>query len=161
LITLGLLAGLAYLLPLAAFVGSGRSVFLAFWEFACYRYYGALSLVHHDFDAVWVVQGFPMAILQSWLARYLIDYSPHALGSVAQIDLFATATISCAYGIGCVALVIWWVIPRVSVASKTTLTGVTLLIWPPLLPLFICTRLLDLRNPAVLWRHRVGAWVAD
>ena len=69
-ISIGLLSGLLYLLPLAAFLYSGRSLFFTFWEFACYRYYGSLSLLNHDFSSVWLVQGFPMAILQTWFARY-------------------------------------------------------------------------------------------
>ena len=127
---LGLLAGLLYLAPLGAFLYSGRSLFLTFWEFACYRYYGALSMLHGDFASIWVVQGFPMAIIQTGFAKYFLHHSPDDLGSVAQIDHFATATIVCAYGLGSLAMIGLWVAPCITFGQKIILTAGTLLMWP-------------------------------
>jgi hypothetical protein len=127
---IGVLAGCLYLLPLIGFLAAGRSPFMTFWEFGCYRYYGALSMLNHDFPNIWVVQGFPMAIVQSWVMRFFLAYSPAALGSVAQIDTFASVTVGIAYLVCALALGTLWFFRRLSLSNKIILTVATLLMWP-------------------------------
>lgn len=127
---IALLVALGVLYPLVQFKLSGNSVFLTFWEFACYRYYGGLSNLAGDLQNLWVVQGFPMALLQNAVLSLLQTGSPDSLGSVAQIDLFAWITLALAYGITAAILAWSWLRSNGELLDLATVSLMTLAMWP-------------------------------
>lgn len=123
--------GLALVLfPLAQFIFSGQSVFLHFWEFACYRYYTGLSNLSGDMQNLWVVQGFPMALVQNQVLRFFLAWSPDAVGSVSQIDQFASITLWIAYVVSALILAWTWVGTRLALQDRLAVTLMTLAMWP-------------------------------
>ena len=124
------LVALGVLYPLVQFKLSGNSVFLTFWEFACYRYYGGLSNLAGDLQNLWVVQGFPMALLQNGVLSLLLTESPDTLGSVAQIDLFAWITLWLAYGLTAAILAWSWLHGKLDTLDLATVSLMTLAMWP-------------------------------
>lgn len=84
-------------LPYAAFVASGASPFVMFWEFASYRYFGAMSYFEPTTLPFWMVQGMPMALIQTGIMLPLVLYDSGHIGTPEQIQLFSYASLLLAY----------------------------------------------------------------
>jgi hypothetical protein len=105
---IGLVCAALFQVPLLAFHFSGRSFFVDFWEPAADHYYSSLSILHGDFGAIFIVQGIPMAWLQTQFQHVISHLQPQEVGSVAQIDLFAAVTVWFAYlSIGLLIFCLW------------------------------------------------------
>jgi hypothetical protein len=88
---------IAPLFPYAAFVASGLTPFERFWEFACYRYFGALSYFEATILPFWLVQGLPMALLQVAIMWPFLTFDFSHIGTPEQIELFSYASLLVAY----------------------------------------------------------------
>jgi hypothetical protein len=88
---------IAPLFPYAAFVASGLSPFAAFWEFACYRYFGAMSYFEPTSLPFWIVQGMPMALVQAAIIGPFLTLDFGHIGTPEQIELFSYASLLVAY----------------------------------------------------------------
>jgi hypothetical protein len=88
---------IAPLFPYAAFVASGLAPFERFWEFACYRYFGAMSYFEPTTQPFWMVQGMPMAFMQTIIMLPLLAFDRSQIGTPAQIELFSYASLLVAY----------------------------------------------------------------
>src|SRR6266545_5433540 len=84
-------------LPYASFVASGASPFVMFWEFASYRYFGAMSYFEPTTLPFWMVQGMPMALIQTGIMLPLVLYDSGHIGTPEQIQLFSYASLLLAY----------------------------------------------------------------
>jgi hypothetical protein len=87
----------ASLLPFAAFIASGWSPFVTFWEFAAYRYFGAMSYFEPTTLPFWLVQGMPMALMQIIIMLPLVAFDRIHIGTPEQIELFSYASLLLAY----------------------------------------------------------------
>jgi hypothetical protein len=85
------------LFPYAAFVASGLSPFATFWEFACYRYFGAMSYFETTSLPFWIVQGMPMALVQAAIMRPFLAFDSGHIGTPEQIELFSYVSLLLAY----------------------------------------------------------------
>jgi hypothetical protein len=88
---------IAPLFPYAAFVASGLAPFERFWEFACYRYFGAMSYFEPTTQPFWMVQGMPMAFMQTIIMLPLLAFDRSQIGTPEQIELFSYASLLLAY----------------------------------------------------------------
>jgi hypothetical protein len=88
---------IAPLFPFAAFVASGLAPFAAFWEFACYRYFGAMSYFEPTILPFWLVQGMPMALLQVAIMWPFLTFDIGHIGTPEQIEVFSYASLLVAY----------------------------------------------------------------
>jgi hypothetical protein len=88
---------IAPLFPYAAFVASGLTPFAAFWEFACYRYFGAMSYFEPTILPFWLVQGMPMALLQVAIMWPFLTFDIGHIGTPEQIELFSYASLLVGY----------------------------------------------------------------
>jgi hypothetical protein len=88
---------IASLLPYAAFIASGLSPFVTFWEFACYRYFGAMSYFEHTTLPFWMVQGMPMALMQTAIMLPFLAFDGRHIGTPEQIELFSYVSLFLAY----------------------------------------------------------------
>jgi hypothetical protein len=90
---------IASLLPYAAFIASGWSPFVIFWEFACYRYFGAMSYFEPTTLPFWMVQGMPMALMQTAVMLPFLAYDASHIGTPEQIELFSYISLLLAYAL--------------------------------------------------------------
>jgi len=88
---------IASLLPYAAFIAAGWSPFVMFWEFACYRYFGAMSYFESTTLPFWIVQGMPMALMQTIIMLPLLAFDSAQIGTPEQIELFSHISLLLAY----------------------------------------------------------------
>jgi hypothetical protein len=88
---------IASLFPYAAFVAAGWSPFARFWEFAAYRYFGAMSYFEPTMLPFWMVQGMPMALMQIAIMLPLVAFDSSHIGTPEQIELFSYASLLLAY----------------------------------------------------------------
>jgi hypothetical protein len=117
-------------LPILRFFATGHSEFLNFPEFSSYRYYTGLSILNGDLQAIWVVQGFPMAIVQDELLRLLAAIDPGGLGGIHQIEIFARATVCIAYFTIGTLLFCMWASRIWSLNEKVVVSAMTIGMWP-------------------------------
>jgi hypothetical protein len=129
-VSLALLTVAAVLYPLLHFRLAGHSVFMTFWEFACYRYYGGLSNLAGDLQSLWIVQGFPMALGQNLQLLAFQHFWPTGLGSVAQIDVFAWITLALAYLLIAPVLGWAWLRSRGAQLDLLVVSLMTIAMWP-------------------------------
>ncbi len=127
---LGLFCAVLFQMPLLAFHFSGRSFFVDFWEPAADHYYSSLSILHQDFGAIFIVQGIPMAWLQTQFQHLIVHFQPQDVGSVAQIDLFAAVTVWFAYLAIGLMISGMWISRRWSLLDKSCVAATAIAIWP-------------------------------
>lgn len=127
---LSALAVLAAAVPYLAFRLSGISLLETFWEFACYRYFEAINSFEQTTLPFWVVQGFPMALLQSALLKAFLYFDMASIGTTDQIERFAQASTLMAYILIAAALVIAVNLERMRSADGMMLIATMLALFP-------------------------------
>src|SRR5260221_13189916 len=101
---------MAYLVPVWPLLFDGISVLVSYWEFVATRYYASLSVLNGDFENAFVVQGFPMGLLQHGIAWLLWTLDPNEVGHARQMDQFGEASVALAYVAGALVLGAAWLI---------------------------------------------------
>jgi hypothetical protein len=120
----------AALIPYTAFLLSGLSPFETFWEFASYRYFGAMSYFEPTILPFWIVQGMPMALLQIILMAPLIGFDLDRIGALEHVELFSHASLLLAYILIGAALAFSSLSPRVLVIDAIALAVAVLALIP-------------------------------
>jgi hypothetical protein len=121
---------IASLLPYAAFVASGLSPFATFWEFASYRYFGAMSYFENTSLPFWMVQGMPMALVQLAIMGPFLTFDSSHLGSPEQIELFSYVSLLVAYILIGVTLAICALSRRLPTSDVAVLGSTVLALFP-------------------------------
>lgn len=129
-LTVGLACAVFFQVPLVAFYCSGRSLFVDFWESAADHYYSSLEILHGDFGPIFIVQGIPMALLQTQFQHLISHFQPQDVGSVAQIDLFAAVTVWFAYLVIGILLLGMWLSRWWTRLDKSCVSMMAIAIWP-------------------------------
>jgi hypothetical protein len=127
---LSILAVLAAAIPYMAFRLSGISLLETFWEFACYRYFEAINSFEQTTLPFWVVQGFPMALLQAAMLKAFLYFDMASIGTTDQIERFAQASTLMAYILIASALVIAVNLKRMRPADSLLLIATVLALFP-------------------------------
>jgi hypothetical protein len=120
----------ASLLPYAAFVASGMSPFVTFWEFASYRYFGAMSYFEATSLPFWMVQGMPMALVQITIMQPFLAFDAGHIGTPEQIELFSYVSLLVAYILVGVTLAICAVSRQLLIIDAAALGFAVLALFP-------------------------------
>jgi hypothetical protein len=121
---------IASLFPYAAFIASGASPFVTFWEFASYRYFGAMSYFEPTTLPFWMVQGMPMALMQTAIMLPLLASDLSNIGTPQQIELFSYASLLLAYILIGVTLVVCALSRRLLMIDAAALGLAVLALFP-------------------------------
>ena len=104
-----LVSAALYATPVLWVFWANVSLILPQHEFVGYRLYGSLAILWGRPETVYVVQGYPMQIVQHGIVWLLVDVWGHDPVHTSTLDLFTRATLAVCYGLGTLLLAwIWW-----------------------------------------------------
>ena len=124
-----LVSAALYATPVLWVFWANVSLILPQHEFVGYRFYGSLAILWGRPETVYVVQGYPMQVIQHLIVWLLVDVWGHDPVHTSTMDLFIRSTLVACYGLGTLLLLWVWASRRYVWSDRLLLSAALVTPW--------------------------------